>query len=962
MINSSKPVMVAQFAKGIKCSGDITGDPFMMLIPPLEQFLTHYTIINHAFASNWVNVIAPDTAIGSIFMDGSLVPSSEFTQIGSTNYFGAQLNVVEGSHSFSSNFPIGVFVYGWKNANSYGYPGGCSISPVASVSSITLSPDTSYGQLNVTSVCVNAHVTDSQNNSLKGILVNFNISGLSTLTGFAYTDSLGNAQFCYTRSGNTPGVDHIFAESSGIISNSVVVFWNNTIPCINPTDGGIIGNSQNGCGNYQAAPLQNLMSPSGQSGNLEYKWQLSTIGNSSGFSDIPGTNSDSFNPGILSQTTWFKRIARVDCESDWTGAAESNVIQITVIPLTIVFNDDSLNISPTTCGGQNGAITGLKISGTAPLSITWINKISGQVIGHSEDLYNLAVGLYELSITDGNGCSLPAISYVIKDVGDIMIDTVNYSASDCNKPNGIINVVAVSGLGSRIQYFLKSGNDTISQWHHGDFPGLATGTYYVWVSDSSGCTSVYSKPVQIANPPGPQVTGSIVIPATYLKADGKIMISATSTGDTLYYSINGGIAQINNGNFNNLASGLYSCTVTDEKGCDTTFTVNIGEIYSVRLEAIAGDGSACLGNVAVLPLQANSFSHVSSFDSRLKYNKAQVTCQNYLNANPALADSLKVDRFPALGEISLTWTGKNPVNLPDGSTLVELSFASLLSGQDSLKWDIAPGICTFLDSLGNNIAPEFKQGQVRVYTLPKGRISAPENVCEGEDLLLIGNYEPGSGNGSISYNWTGPENFSLDNPLAYIPVASVANSGIYNLQLSDTNHCESSYSATVNVIPTPVSGFTRDTLYFDEQTRLEAAQGYNSYAWNTGDSTYSILVTSEGWYKVTMKTPEGCMATDSIMMLYSFAPFNMPNAFTPDGDGKNDVFRPVTLPEKVQSFSMYIYDRWGRQVYATKDLGNGWNGSIDGKPAPVGVYTYIISYGNQTGEVRKKTGMVTLVR
>jgi len=100
------------------------------------------------------------------------------------------------------------------------------------------------------------------------------------------------------------------------------------------------------------------------------------------------------------------------------------VIQITVIPLTIVFNDDSLNISPTTCGGQNGSITGLKISGTAPLSITWKNKISGQVIGHTEELYNLAVGLYELSITDGNGCSLPAISYVIKDVGDIMIDTV----------------------------------------------------------------------------------------------------------------------------------------------------------------------------------------------------------------------------------------------------------------------------------------------------------------------------------------------------------------------------------------------------------------------------------------------------------------------------------------------------------------------------------------------------------
>ena len=102
-----------------------------------------------------------------------------------------------------------------------------------------------------------------------------------------------------------------------------------------------------------------------------------------------------------------------------------------------------------------------------------------------------------------------------------------------------------------------------------------------------------------------------------------------------------------------------------------------------------------------------------------------------------------------------------------------------------------------------------------------------------------------------------------------------------NFFFSDTNHCKSSYSWQVNVVPAPVAGFTQDTLFFDEQYKLEAAQGYNHYSWNTGDSTYSILVSSEGWYKVTMKTIEGCAATDSVMMLYSFVPLSMPNAFTP---------------------------------------------------------------------------------
>ena len=814
----------------------------------------------------------------------------------------------------------------------------------------------------MTNVCLTATVKDDLSNPVEGVLVNFNISGISLTTGFGYSDSLGNVQFCYTRTGSTPGTDHVYAEVSGITSNLVTVIWNIVPPCINPTGGGLIGNSQNGCGNYLASPLLNLVSPLGQTGNLEYKWQLSTTGNNSGFSDISGSNNGSYSPGILTQTSWFKRIARVDCKPDWAGAAESNVIEITVIPLTIVFNDDSLNISPTTCGGQNGTINGLKISGTLPLTITWTDKISGQVISQNADLFDLAVGLYEISVTDGNGCSLPAKSYVINDVGDIMIDTLTYAPSDCNSNNGNINVIAVSGLGSRIQYFVKSGNDTLSQWHNGVFDGLATGIYYIWAMDSSGCKSVYPLPINITNPPGPLITGTILIPATYQMADGKIMISATSTGDTLYYSLNGGTPQINNGNFNNLAAGQYTCTVTDEKGCDTMFVVQITEIYSVRLEAIAGDGSACLGNVAVMPLLANSFSHVSSFDSRLKYNKTLVTCQNYLNANPALADSLKVDLFPSLGELSLTWTGKNPVNLPDGSTLVELSFASLATGQDSLKWDISPGVSTFRDSIGNSINTQFTQGQVRVYSIPKGTIQAPTAVCEGSDIPFIGIYTPGSGNGTISYQWTGPNGFTDTNPVTFVSKATQLNAGEYTLSLADTNHCQSQTTIHVTVVPLPVADFTKDTIYFDEQTELQARQGYFSYTWNTGDSTSTILVTTEGWYKVTIQTAEGCTSIDSVMAIYSFVPLNMPNAFSPDGDGLNEVFRPVTLPENISTFSMYIYDRWGQQVFFSNNISKGWDGTIHGSPAQIGGYVYVVKYGNPSGVVREKRGMVTVVR
>ncbi|NQV01611.1 MAG: Ig-like domain-containing protein, partial [Bacteroidia bacterium] len=233
-ITTSNPAMVAQFAKGIGCTGGITGDPFMMLIPPREQFLTNYTVTNlSGFYQSWVNVVAPDYALGTIYQDGILIPNSAFTQIPFTTYYGAQREVTWGSHTFTSENSFGVFVYGWQNADSYGYPGGCSFSQIVNVNTIILTPDTSYGQLNVTNVCLTATVTDSLSNPLEGILVTFNVSGVAPLTGNAYTDSLGNAHYCYTQTGSTPGTDQVYAEVSDITSNTVVVIWSIDPPCIN---------------------------------------------------------------------------------------------------------------------------------------------------------------------------------------------------------------------------------------------------------------------------------------------------------------------------------------------------------------------------------------------------------------------------------------------------------------------------------------------------------------------------------------------------------------------------------------------------------------------------------------------------------------------------------------------------------------------------------------------------------
>jgi hypothetical protein len=329
-ITSTKPTLVAQYAKGVNCSGGTTGDPFMMLIPPREQFLTNYTIGTVAgFNSHWVNVVAHTNSVGSIYEDGVLIPTSAFTPIGTTGYYGAQRSVSEGTHTYVGSNPFGVFSYGWNFADSYGYSGGCSLSQVATVTNVSLSPETSTGILEQTSLCFTAHVANGSGVPVSGVLVKFMITGLNALVGNAYTDDMGNALYCYTQTGVIPGTDNIVAEVSGNVSNTVAANWNLPGPCINPTDGGSIGTDQLGCPGYDPSLLTNITLPSGESGTLEYQWQLSTVSSSAGFVNIPGGKNLEYNPDPISQTTWYRRLAKVTCAAGWIDAAASNVVQVT---------------------------------------------------------------------------------------------------------------------------------------------------------------------------------------------------------------------------------------------------------------------------------------------------------------------------------------------------------------------------------------------------------------------------------------------------------------------------------------------------------------------------------------------------------------------------------------------------------------------------------------------------------
>jgi gliding motility-associated-like protein len=381
-IRTSNPVMVAQFAKSFQCSGS-KGDPFMMLIPPRQQYIMEYQMGTiHEFNQNWVNIIASPNAMGAIYLDGILMPSSVFSEIGSSGYFWARDSLNSGAHTFLCTAPFQLFSYGWEPYNSYGHPAGGGRSPLALVANIVLAPDSALGYLNVTNLCFTATVTDISDMPLKGIMLDFKIHGMGDILKNIYTDSLGQARFCYTRTGNVPGMDSIFAEISDLPSTTSRAYW---VICTQPVAAGSIGNSQSSCVSFTPDPILNITTPSGYTGELEYRWQKSIVDGSTGFMDIPASDTPSYSPSFISQATWFRRLSRVKCTTDWPAEGISNVVDIII---NSQFTPGiTVSVSPNPyCEGKLATITAAGSYGGNNPGYQWI--LNGTPAGTDTSLFS----------------------------------------------------------------------------------------------------------------------------------------------------------------------------------------------------------------------------------------------------------------------------------------------------------------------------------------------------------------------------------------------------------------------------------------------------------------------------------------------------------------------------------------------------------------------------------------------
>lgn len=235
-------------------------------------------------------------------------------------------------------------------------------------------------------------------------------------------------------------------------------------------------------------------------------------------------------------------------------------------------------------------------------------------------------------------------------------------------------------------------------------------------------------------------------------------------------------------------------------------------------------------------------------------------------------------------------------------------------------------------------------------------------ICYGERASLYAS-------GGAYYVWA-PLN-TLTSPRLPETYAWPKDTTLYTVTVTDTLGCPKPVqsSVMVNVVP-PVPAFAgNDTIITLGQPFQLHASGGATYRWSPADGLNRTDIADpvtginrDFTYQVQVFTPEGCKGEDDIFVRFIAGPeIYVPNAFTPNGDGINDVFRP--LPVGITRLDRFqVFNRWGEEIFITSKYLRGWDGNFGGRKAEAGTYVWVVQGLNTDGKLVEKRGTVTLIR
>ncbi len=600
----------------------------------------------------------------------------------------------------------------------------------------------------------------------------------------------------------------------------------------------------------------------------------------------------------------------------------------------------SLTVDSITCHGANDGIIQSNVSGDAPpFTYQWSSG------SNADRIFDLGPGTYSLTITDSNGCQAES-SATLSEPDSLLIQVTAFPETCIGGGNNGMAIALVTGGTPPYTYFWNSSPN-----QYGDTAvNLRAGSYIVRVFDKNNCQVTAS--VTIDPPANYQISFDTIPVSCFNGNDGQVTVHVRGGQKPYTFQWNTP-GNDSDSIVTGLGAGFYTLTITDAGNCAIVRNIQISQPDEIQVNVIASNVSCpgrSDGEVTVIPSGGNPpYSYLWNTPNQDQtqtvsglpagtyelYISDSKQCRDTFSISIGNPDTIRVDFFstdPACpgadnGKIFLAYSGGRPPlsiswsgNLPPSDTLTGLA-----AGNYYLSIRDANG-CTYQDTVILNYDTRLLLS-----------VEATDESCPGkmDGRILL---EVQGGSEPFRYLWSdGRDSNFLDS----------LGAGNYAVTVTDSNGC----TADTSIVLLSSDVFSVELgpdITIDAGAEVSITPDINppgnyQYIWQPGsglsDSLTALVIASPKQstsYTLTVINADGCMASDSITI--NIKPnilVGLPNAFSPNQDGSNDLF---FVHPTVEITEIRIYDRWGQLVYGST---SPWDGRYaDGSPAPPGMYVY----------------------
>src|SRR5688572_1077376 len=539
-------------------------------------------------------------------------------------------------------------------------------------------------------------------------------------------------------------------------------------------------------------------------------------------------------------------------------------------------NGGSITLAPS--GGNGSAYTFLWNTGATTTALT-----------------NLAAGTYIVTITDSLSCTEVDTFNLISVIPVTL--TTSSTSTVCGSSNGTATATPSGGLPPYSYSWSPTGGSGATA------SNLAAGTYTVTVTDAAGCTA--DAQVQV------QASGTFTLTTQFvpLACDplGTTTASVSITGGTPPFTYSwspiGGTQQTGTG----LVAGTYIVLVTDSNNCVDSATVTIPAVIPLSLTTGATPVLCGIPNSGTASVIATGGSGVytymwsdgstTSTASNLPGGVYTVTVTDSQGCTSTATSTVNVlpEVFASAGTGQTVCSGQ-PANLLGAGSGGTMPFQySWSNGSTTGVITVNPVTTTtyILTVTDANNCTDTDSVVITVQDYPVVIMSPDATICFGSGTTI-------SASGGSNYTWspgTGLSNPGIDEPFANPTVTTT-----YFVNVSN-GLCAITDSVTVTVAPQVTASFNPDTIAGEAPLTVtfnNNSSGGLTYSWNFGDGNSSTdespsnTYTDHGNYTVTMIATNAFGCSDTVTYEFitvdEFASLTVPNIFSPNGDGKNDVF------------------------------------------------------------------------